>query len=81
MEVTFEKRTYQIKDGDDIYEVFEIIKHSIEEYNYRHISRVCNYTECDDYPECSGFKYYEPSEELLKKINNLINQTNNEGND
>jgi hypothetical protein len=27
MEITFEKRTYNIKDGDDVYELVEIIKH------------------------------------------------------
>ena len=75
MEITFEKRTYNIKDGDDVYEVVEIIKHNIEKYNYRHMmSRVCKYRECDDYPECSGFEYYEPSEELIEKLNKLLNQ-------
>ena len=75
MEITFEKRIYNIKDGDDVYELVEIIKHPINEYNYRHITdRVLKYNESTDYPECSGFAYDEPSEELLEKLHNCINQ-------
>lgn len=79
MEITFEKRTYNIKDGDDVYEIVEIVKHPIEEYNYRHIiDRVLKYKEYTDYPKLDGFAYDEPSEELLEKLHNLINQNNND---
>ena len=37
MKITFEKRIYNIEDGDDVYKLTEIIKHPIEEYDYRHI--------------------------------------------
>jgi len=79
MIITFEKRIYNIKDGDDVYELVEIIKHPIKEYNYRHITdRVLKYNESTDYPECSGFAYDEPSEELLEKLHNCINQNKDE---
>tara|TARA_R110000737_G_C14307650_1_gene437227 strand:+ start:64 stop:288 length:225 start_codon:yes stop_codon:yes gene_type:complete len=74
MEITFEERIYNIKDGDDVYELVEIIKHPIEEYNYRHITdRVLKYNEYND-----GFTYDEPSEELLEKLHNCINQNKDE---
>lgn len=67
MTITFEKRIYNIKDGDDVYELVEIIKHPIKEYNYRHITdRVLKYND--------GFTYDEPSEEILEKLHNCINQ-------
>ena len=75
MTITFEKRIYNIKDGDDVYELVEIIKHPIKEYNYRHIiDRVLKYNESTDYPEYSEFAYDEPSKELLEKLHNCINQ-------
>lgn len=71
MEITFEKRIYNIKDGDDVYELVEIIKHPIKEYNYRHITdRVLKYND--------GFTYDEPSEEILEKLHNCINQNKDE---
>jgi len=74
MEITFEKRIYNIKDGDGLYEIVEIIKHPIEEYNSRHfIDRITRYNDSDD-PLFSGFCYFEPSEELLEKLHNCINQ-------
>ena len=79
MTITFEKRIYNIKDGDDVYELVEIIKHPIKEYDYRHITdRVLKYNKSTDYPECSGFAYDEPSEELLEKLHNCINQNKDE---
>jgi len=80
MEITFEKRTYNIKDGDDVYELVEIIKHDIEEYNYRHITdRVLKYKKFDEFEShLDGFTYDEPSEELLEKLHNLINQNKDE---
>ena len=71
MEITFEKRIYNIKDGDDVYELVEIIKHPLKEYNYRHITdRVLKYND--------GFTYDEPSEEILEKLHNCINQNKDE---
>jgi len=71
MTITFEKRIYNIKDGDDVYELVEIIKHPIKEYNYRHITdRVLKYND--------GFTYDEPSEEILEKLHNCINQNKDE---
>ena len=78
MRITFEKRIYHIEDGEDIYELVEIIKHSLEEYNYRHFcDRVSKYNDSDD-PSFSGFGYFEPSEELLKRLHNCINQNKDE---
>ena len=70
MKITFEKRIYHIEDGEDIYELVEIIKHPIEEYNCRHImDRVFKYN-----PKLDGFAYDKPSEEIVEKLHNCINQ-------
>ena len=75
MKITFEKRIYNIKDGDDVYELVEIIKHPIKEYNYRHITdRVLKYKEYGDDSMLDVFTYDEPSEELLEKLHNLIKE-------
>lgn len=78
MKITFEKRIYNIEYGDDVYELIEIIKHPIEEYNYRHIAGVLKYKEYTDYPECSGFAYEKLSDEMLDRLQNCINQKEDE---
>ena len=75
-EVTFKKIIYHIDYAGDKYEVVEIVKHNIEEYNYRHICRICKYTEYDDFPEVNGFWYHEPSSELLVELTKLVNKDN-----
>lgn len=75
MKITFEKRIYNIEDGDDVYKLTEIIKHPIEEYDYRHIADgVLKYKEYTDYPECNGFVIEELPKEILDKLQNCINQ-------
>jgi hypothetical protein len=79
MEITFEKRVYHIKDGDDEYQITEIIKHDIEKFNYRHIADpILKYKKYADTPECDGFAYIEASEKLLEKLQNCINQNKDE---
>jgi hypothetical protein len=73
MEITFDKRTYNIKDGDDTYEVNHIIKHPLEGYPTNGFY-VTKFIESSDVPEASGFHYFEPSDELLERIKETVRE-------
>lgn len=70
MKITFEKRVYNIKDGEETYEITYIVKHPNEEYSNTY-SRFLKYEKSEIYC-ASGFYYFEPSDELKSKIINLI---------
>lgn len=70
MKITYDKRTYIIEDDEKKYEVIHIVKHPNKEYDtdsysfYEYIK--------SDIPEASGAWYFEPSEELVNKIKDLV---------
>ena len=75
MEITFEKRVYNIKDGEETYEITHIVKHPNEEYNNTY-SYFLKYEKSEFYC-ASGFYYFGPTDELSTKIKNLIENYEN----
>lgn len=78
MKVTFEKRIYHIEDGEDVYEVTELIKHPNKEYDHRRIINVAKYMKLDDLPGGSGFHYHVTTDELMERIKETLNQNKDE---
>jgi hypothetical protein len=70
MKITFEKRVYNIEDGEERYEITRIIKSPDKKYNKTY-SSFLKYEKSDFYC-ASGFHYFEPSDELISKIKNQI---------
>lgn len=73
MEITFDKRIYNIQDGDNLYEVTHVVKHPNEAYNndYYNVLIYREYPE-PDMLNMSGFWYMEPSAELMDKIKEIV---------
>jgi hypothetical protein len=72
MKITFDKRTYNIEDGSEQYEVIHIVKHPIEKYNNDSYF-IYIYKEDED-PKLSGYCHFEPSDELVLRIKEIIKQ-------
>lgn len=72
MKITFDKRTYNIEDDGEIYEVIHIVKHPIEEYN--NDSYFIYIYKKSEHIGMSGFCYFEPSDELVLRIKTLIKE-------
>ena len=72
MKITYDKRTYNIEDGDKEYEVVHVVKHPIKEYDTD--SYFFYEYKKSEIRENSGFWYFEPSEDLANKIKDLIKE-------
>ena len=74
MKITFDKRTYNIEDGDNKYEVIHIVRHPIPEYDddtyYVHEYRDFGGEMIGH--ATGGFFAFKPSEELLNKIKETV---------
>lgn len=72
MEITFDKRIYNVKDDEHMYEVIHIVKHPIKEFD-KDTYNYYIYKETEDI-NSSGWVYFEPSDELEIKIKKFIKE-------
>ena len=75
MEITFDKRVYNIVTEEDRYEVTHIVKHPIKEFDNDSYF-VLKYHD-SDVPEFSGYRYCEVSREFLQKIKEVVKDYEN----
>jgi hypothetical protein len=72
MEINYDKRTYTIVDNDKKYEAVHIVKHPNKEYDN---DSYYFYEWRDmDPEEMSGFWCFEPSDELINKLKEVIRE-------
>lgn len=76
MKITFDKRTYHIEDGGETYEVVHIVKYPIKEYATDSYF-IYKYKKSENF-RMNGFWYFEPSDELILKIKELIKEYEND---
>jgi hypothetical protein len=71
MELTFDKRTYNIEDGEHIYQVVHIKKHPTPKYN---TNKHYFYILIEGFEGDKFFGHFEPDEELKTKLKKFIKE-------